>query len=360
MNIAKITHFFQSNDKLELTEQLSREQNVSKEVKEKLQQAETHLHTLVEAISIKDKELTELRDTSTEFHRQVLQQNQLADRLRHYEAQDNSSPALQNELQEAKQFIQFLALENNKLKEALNSRQLSTSITQIASDTESTKTEEHLEHEAHDVKDLMQDHTDSGLDKESAMKFLEQKFMQTMQDIANLTEEKQRLEHLVLQLQSETETIGEYIALYQHQRGILKQRALEKDEQLKQLADDRQEMKNKLDQLNMLVKRFILEKGALTSEILEHHENLNKNSHQLCEEHAKIHQEISKITSDSLKNETNDIEKYVDTEKSEVETAEKIIALLSDIKTSNLVRPSDGCTKYFHPCPWCSGELITV
>lgn len=351
-------HFFQSNDKLELTEQLSREQNINKEVKEKLQQTEANLQTLVEAISIKDKELTQLRDTSAEFQRQVLQQSQLADRLRHYEAQDNSSPALQHELQEAKQFIQFLTLENNKLKEALNNRLSVTSTMHAATNTQDSKTEDGVSvaDEAHEVKNIMEEHPDSNLDKESAMKFLEQKFMQTMQDIANLTEEKQRLEHLVLQLQSETETIGEYIALYQHQRGILKQRALEKDEQLKQLANDRQEMKNKLDQLNMLVTRLILEKGALTTEILEQHENLNKHSHQLCEEHAKIHQEINKITNDSLKNESVVSEKSANTETSEVETAEKIIALLSDIKTSNLIQPSDS----FHPCPWCSGKLITV
>lgn len=40
------------------------------------------------------------------------------------------------------------------------------------------------------------------------MKQLEQRFKQTMERVAELTEEKQKLEHLVLQLQSETETIG--------------------------------------------------------------------------------------------------------------------------------------------------------
>lgn len=37
---------------------------------------------------------------------------------------------------------------------------------------------------------------------------LEGKFRKTMSELADLSEEKQRLEHLVLQLQSETETIG--------------------------------------------------------------------------------------------------------------------------------------------------------
>lgn len=345
---------------MELTEQLAREQHVNKEVKEKLQQAEIHLYTLAEAIAIKDNELTQLRNSSVELNKQVLQQSQLTDRLRHYEAQDNSSPALQNELQEAKQFIQFLTLENRKLKEALNNKQSANDI-QVESNVDGIeidrkKSVPDSEQEECKIKDVTETSQDSTLDKESAMKYLEQRFMQTMQDIANLTEEKQRLEHLVLQLQSETETIGEYIALYQHQRGILKQRALEKDEQLKQLANDRQEMKDKLEQLNMLVRKLILGKGVLTSEILEQHESLNKTSHQLCEEHSKMHQEMNKITTDNTKSELYDIEKHVESEKGETETAEKIIELLSDIKTSNLVQPSD----YFHPCPWCSGKLITV
>lgn len=70
------------------------------------------------------------------------------------------------------------------------------------------------------------------INQQMAMKQLEEKFTKTMQEIADLEDEKQRLEHLVLQLQDETETIGEYVTLYQHQRGVLKQRALERDAQV--------------------------------------------------------------------------------------------------------------------------------
>ena len=41
-----------------------------------------------------------------------------------------------------------------------------------------------------------------------AMILLEEKFRKTMENVAELHEEKQRLEHLVLQLQGETDTIG--------------------------------------------------------------------------------------------------------------------------------------------------------
>lgn len=39
---------------------------------------------------------------------------------------------------------------------------------------------------------------------------LESRFKETMEKVAELTDEKQRLEHLVLQLQGETETIGNF------------------------------------------------------------------------------------------------------------------------------------------------------
>lgn len=42
-----------------------------------------------------------------------------------------------------------------------------------------------------------------------AMEKLQERFTRTMSEVAELTDEKQRLEHLVLQLQGETETIGE-------------------------------------------------------------------------------------------------------------------------------------------------------
>ncbi len=38
---------------------------------------------------------------------------------------------------------------------------------------------------------------------------LEQQLQRSMATVSTLTEEKQKLDHLVLQLQSETETIGE-------------------------------------------------------------------------------------------------------------------------------------------------------
>ncbi|RZC34772.1 golgin subfamily A member 2-like, partial [Asbolus verrucosus] len=352
-----------NNDKIELTEKLTQEQRNNKDLMEKLQKTELHLQTLADAIEIKDKELCYLRENSFQLNKQVLQSEQLTDRLRHYEAQDHSSHSLQTELQEAKQIIAKLTDEINQLIERKNEtntneddevsslRQKLDSLELKNKELEMKLSNSQDSSEARKESAIDSNHNDNILDKESAMKHLEAKFLKTMEDIANLTEEKQRLEHLVLQLQGETETIGEYVALYQHQRSILKQKAIEKDQQLTQLANDREHIKAKLEKLNDLVRKLVVEKGTVPSELLEHHDNLNKENQGLCEEHAKIHNEINKIAQNSFTIEPNHFEPQHNTE-----TAEQIIALLSEIKSSNLVQP----TENFHHCPWCSGQLITV
>uniref|UniRef100_A0A1I8PDG3 Golgin subfamily A conserved domain-containing protein n=1 Tax=Stomoxys calcitrans TaxID=35570 RepID=A0A1I8PDG3_STOCA len=94
---------------------------------------------------------------------------------------------------------------------------------------------------------------------EEAVEKLQKRFTQLMSQVADLTEEKQRLEHLVMQLQSETETIGEYIALYQTQRRILKQREYEKAAQTALLQEEREQMRDRLTMLNNLVNSLGME-----------------------------------------------------------------------------------------------------
>ncbi|KAL1457565.1 hypothetical protein WDU94_007778, partial [Cyamophila willieti] len=98
--------------------------------------------------------------------------------------------------------------------------------------------------------------TDLPVDQ-NALRALEEKFKVTMTELAEVSDEKQRLEHLVTQLQLETETIGEYAALYQKQRYLLQQKSREKDEQVKQLSKDQEALKEKLAKLNALVQDFV-------------------------------------------------------------------------------------------------------
>ena len=77
-----------------------------------------------------------------------------------------------------------------------------------------------------------------------------------MERVAQLSTDKDQLEHLVTQLQDETEIVGDYIAIYQHQRKQQRMRMEEKDLQLRQLGKDREELSqltSKLDQMQTLI-----------------------------------------------------------------------------------------------------------
>ncbi|KAJ7409826.1 Golgin subfamily A member 2 [Pitangus sulphuratus] len=77
----------------------------------------------------------------------------------------------------------------------------------------------------------------------TAMDKLQLRFTELMHEKADLKERLEELEHRCIQLSGETDTIGEYIALYQSQRAILKQRHQEKEEYISRLAQDKEEMK---------------------------------------------------------------------------------------------------------------------
>ena len=113
------------------------------------------------------------------------------------------------------------------------------------------------------------------LSPEVALLKLQQKFKKAMQDNVELSTEKEQLEHLVIQLQEETETIGEYITIYQHQRRQQKLNLAEKETQLQSLSRDREELKSKLSQLQLLVKHFI----KAESKVNEHRHTLLSNNH---------------------------------------------------------------------------------
>uniref|UniRef100_UPI00398E80A7 golgin subfamily A member 2 isoform X3 n=1 Tax=Pristiophorus japonicus TaxID=55135 RepID=UPI00398E80A7 len=94
-----------------------------------------------------------------------------------------------------------------------------------------------------------------------AMDKLQARFTTLMQEKVDLKDRVEELEHRCIQLSGETDTIGEYIALYQSQRAILKQRHTEKEEYISRLAQDKEEMKLKLSELQQLVLRLVGERN---------------------------------------------------------------------------------------------------
>ncbi|XP_021117607.1 golgin subfamily A member 2 isoform X3 [Heterocephalus glaber] len=93
------------------------------------------------------------------------------------------------------------------------------------------------------------------------MEKLQRRFLEVMQEKAELKERVDELEHRCIQLSGETDTIGEYIALYQNQRAVLKERHREKEEYISRLAQDKEEMKVKLLELQELVLRLVGERN---------------------------------------------------------------------------------------------------
>uniref|UniRef100_G1P4F9 Golgin A2 n=1 Tax=Myotis lucifugus TaxID=59463 RepID=G1P4F9_MYOLU len=95
-----------------------------------------------------------------------------------------------------------------------------------------------------------------------AMDQLQQsRFTEVMQENVDLKERVEELEHRCIQLSGETDTIGDYITLYQNQRAVLKERHREKEEYISRLAKDKEEMKVKLLELQELVVRLVGERN---------------------------------------------------------------------------------------------------
>ncbi|CRK94879.1 CLUMA_CG008371, isoform A [Clunio marinus] len=295
-----------TNDKMELTDKLQSEMHLCKEMKTRYDSMEVELQATKDKWHYKEDEMIRLSHENTELEKKIMQQNIEIDRLRHYEKVTTSEEIVSDE-------TKFLTNgDENSPRIETNNDEKQTKI----SVTPSIATEEALEK-------------------------LQSRFRRTMLEVAELTEEKQRLEHVVTQLQFETETIGEYITLYQYQRRMLKQKEHERDIQLKNLAADREKMNEKLLQLNGLIEKFVLqhdnniEMGNEATKLLEHESepiiiNPDNRDHQTSKNLMKLKEE----------------------------PAGKILEILSDIKTVNATsyEPNVGVEH----CSCCLGKLETV
>ncbi|XP_050081390.1 golgin subfamily A member 2 [Anopheles maculipalpis] len=295
-----------SNDKLNLTDKLQTELHLGKEMKANYGNLESELAAIREKLHYKDEEMIRLTHENTELNKQIYQQNQEIDRLRYYESRSNDAATLQRELELQKRTTEDLRRQlregsvSNEQPVLVNGDQQpvddhspETGFAQLQQEIETLRQEKEELLKA--LNRFQQDRTEgppngavgNAFDRQSsivssiptmeAMEKLQQRFKRTMLEVAELTEEKQRLEHLVMQLQGETETIGEYITLYQQQRRLLKQKDMERDLQLQQLADDREMMKLKLKELNYLVHRLVQEQQS--GDEHDHHDHHHHHHH---------------------------------------------------------------------------------
>ncbi|XP_058830870.1 golgin subfamily A member 2 isoform X2 [Topomyia yanbarensis] len=397
-----------SNDKLELTEKLQTEMHLGKEMKATYGQLETELSSIREKLHYKDEEMIRLAHETTELNKQIYQQNQEIDRLRYYESRANDGNVLQTELQRAQEQIQLLRKtgspvghncshdngiddhkhahghghdhghENDHAHDHGNGqnhdhenghghdhgqhdlhreidilKQEKDELIKVINffQSRAKSSPSHLQNAEHstDQFDAVSDNVSSvSLPTHEAMEKLQERFKRTMLEVAELSDEKQRLEHLVMQLQGETETIGEYITLYQQQRRLLKQKDMERDLQLQQLANDREVMRLKLKELNYLVHQLVLEKGA---------KNSTSNVSPLADPyHPHVAPPIVDLPASPP---SAEIENGHNSETKvhirPTETAGRILSLLTDIKEANI--PYGTGVQH---CSCCSGRLETV
>ena len=98
---------------------------------------------------------------------------------------------------------------------------------------------------------------------------IEVKLKEAMQKIVDLTGEKEHLEHTIDRLQDETDTVGEYITIYHYQRAQQKAQLQEKEKQLHSIARDREELKQKLAQLQGLLTNYLGGEPAMNNTALD-------------------------------------------------------------------------------------------
>lgn len=273
---------FQSQDKLELTEKLDAEKFLNRELTLKLSEIEEKAKETHSKLMAKDTEMIRILSNSNELEKQLIEVSNKSKR-------DIDSHSINNG--------EYNTQHDEHSSDHNESSTLLGALKKTQCFTEESNNELNISiHEA--------------------MLKLQDRFLRNMKEVADLSDEKHRLEHIIMQLQSETDTICEYVALYQQQRGILKKREEERKEQLKLFEMERDKMKSQLEDLGQLVSQFAVDKDL-----------------QNYFQHEARKQDVSKI-----------------------------IDLVINMKANHLVDTSKQCIEYdsFYPCSCCSGKVTVV
>nr|XP_006825307.1 PREDICTED: golgin subfamily A member 2-like [Saccoglossus kowalevskii] len=242
-----------SNDNMDMTNKFDSEQHVTKELATRLSQQEDELNDVRDELRSNEKLLEETRAQNFELNKQLAQQSQLTDHMRHYEAQGQLTETLQRELASAQDTINILSSQNSELRVQLAALEnqltrqasnqdaagdagvnnkdmvdmLSSSIRQLEMEREQQAKEIAEQHEQYqsllEQMEVIKKEQASApaitpegnfITKEAyetlqvAMEKLEDKFTKVMRDKAELSDKSQELEHVCMQLEGETDTIG--------------------------------------------------------------------------------------------------------------------------------------------------------
>ncbi|XP_051041126.1 golgin subfamily A member 2 isoform X3 [Phodopus roborovskii] len=306
----------------ELKETVELKSQEAQSLEEQRNQCLSHLQQYAAAYQQHLAAYEQLTSEKEALHKQLLLQTQLMDQLQHEEVQSKMAAEMAHqELQKTQERLEATSQENQQLQaqlsllalpgegdaeqeeeaprpsvtipEHLDSKEAMVAFfnTAIASAEEeqarlrlqlkeqkarcrslahlATPVQSKMEKEAlvpRNVSDSVSEESNQAL--HVAMEKLQSRFLKVMQEKVELKERVEELEHCCIQLSGETDTIGEYIALYQNQRAVLKARHLEKEEYISRLAQDKEEMKVKLLELQELVLRLVNERNEWQGKFL--------------------------------------------------------------------------------------------
>ncbi|XP_050675765.1 golgin subfamily A member 2-like [Leptidea sinapis] len=284
-----------TKDKLELTEMLAHEKILNKELILKLADIEEKAKEVHKKLQAKDVEMIRLQNEWRQMERKnYLLQHDHVDMTSHTEEKQSQND-LVNKHDGVKEEDNLIETNNNdKENEIL-----------LNHHNNIDKREASIEQK-----------TNCCIPKVDAMSKLQERFTHIMDEVANLSDEKHRLEHIILQLQNETDTICEYVALYQQQRSLLRKRDEERTHQLKIFEIECNELKRHLDELHQLFLRL-----AENNEFIEYLNKVAKSDEML---------RINEL----------------------LETLQQSRLVTNNLKNLGL--------ESFYPCSCCSGKLIEV
>eukprot|EP00731_Ephydatia_muelleri_P023993 Em0016g264a len=184
---------------------------------------------------------------------------------------------------------------------------------------------------------------------------LQRKFLALMAEKAELLEQLQAKDHVVMQLSGETETIGEYISLYQLQRQALKSKFMENDRFVQQVTAEKASMQAKLQELQGLVKQLLAERatnpslstGRQVAAVGTPDLNRSLPTHL---RHQQFHSTApNNVSTQSLQGSPLDVPTIPP-------TAIQIMNLIKELETNHGPVTKDGVLL----CPCCKGEVLVV
>uniref|UniRef100_T2MDF7 Golgin subfamily A member 2 n=1 Tax=Hydra vulgaris TaxID=6087 RepID=T2MDF7_HYDVU len=227
-----------------------------------------------------------------------------------------------------------------------------------------------------DVSDFEANDTLSNGSLKDAFLQLQKRFKSLMDMKAQLLDRIDQLEYMNMKLENETETIGEYVALYQTQRKALKEKFDEKDRTILYLTNEHTRMQNKVSQLHQLVIQLIEERSGTDTknkELQDHtyrqltiqSESINDSEKSSLQYNLdNLFGEVNTTPDDELEL-TKEIQIQPSVNTFHNQTTQKILQLFEQLETTGEGFQhgwfSPAARKHaFTPCKQCSGSLINL